>query len=74
MTEIIAKDNKIIWFFRRKKTGKIVPAIEGQGFDRKTAIKVLKDLQAGDYNGCGGTHPAGDHYIPCVIRYEATDL
>ncbi|KKM08017.1 hypothetical protein LCGC14_1728090 [marine sediment metagenome] len=67
-------DDKIIWFFRRKKTGKIVPAIEGQGFDRKNAVEVLKDLQAGHYNGCGGVHPAGDHYIPCVISYAETKL
>lgn len=73
MSEIF-RDNEIVWFFRRKRTGKIVPAADGRGFDRKTAVEVLKDLRAGLYNGCGGVSPAGDHYIPCVIVYEATDL
>ncbi len=70
----IYQDDKVIWFFRRKRTGKIVPACEGDGFSRKNAVKVLKDLQAGIYDGCGGSHPAGDHYIPCVIHYVETEI
>lgn len=70
----IHKNDEVIWFFRRKRTGKIVPAVEGQGFDRKNAVEVLKDLQAGRYDGCDGPAPAGDHYIPCVISYVETEL
>ncbi len=74
MSNIIFKEDKTIWFFRRKRTGKIVPAIEGQGFDRADAVEILKDLKDGYYNDPADPHPAGDHYIPCVICYEPIDL
>jgi hypothetical protein len=70
----IHRNDSIIWFFRKRPDGRLVPAMEGQGYSRKEAPRMLAQLQVGDMDGCDGHHPAGDHYIPTIICYVKTEL
>jgi hypothetical protein len=73
--QVIAKDEGLIWFFRRNRVGRFVPAPDvkyPEGFKRREAREVLRDLEAGEYDHYGS--PAGAEYIACECQFVKTDL
>jgi len=66
-SKVIHQDLDTIWFFRKTKDG-YAPAtyVNPEGFTKKVAKKVLKDLQAGKY---APMSPKGSHYVACIEQY-----
>ena len=68
------RDKGLVWLFRRNRAGRFVPAPGSlpEGFPKRYAKQLLKELREGEHSGEG--NPAGALYIACECQYVETNL